>query len=331
MQTEHLFNVNDVFPSWWPNALGKFLSVMAEAFVLTYTDTTVSVVAGANDLASTIAVEGLWRFNEATVTRSHPGGSAGTYNIFVTAANNSVSGSTDSTNYAFGLAITATTPTIVGGSVDVFRLVGTCTWDGTRITSLTQTVGATPAQQSFPIVTSLPGSPIDGQVVRLLVDATQGIIWTLRYRSESGSSFKWEFLGGNPMVNDQGTGAVGGGSPTSGAYIVYGPSGGTWLTVPRNGKYILEHRVDFNIAATGSGLATVKIIVGGTVVHTPQWFLPANNGWSINVNRKLVLLSLTAGQTITTQAAYAQDAGPGATPLIQLTCGATYLTPVAIS
>lgn len=327
MQTEHAFNVDEVFPSWWPNAVGNFLSVMAQGFVLTSTDTTISVPAGANDQAATIAVEGLWRFNEATITRSHPGGAAGTYKVFVTSAANNVSGTSDSTNYAFGLAITTTTPTIVGGTVDVFRQVGTCTWDGARITSLTQTVGATPQQVSYPIVTSLPGSPIDGQVVRLLVDDTQGIIWTLRYRTESASANKWELLAGNPMVNDQGTGTVATGTPVSGAFMSYGS---TWLTAPRAGRYILEHKVDFNVAQSGDGLAQVKILGGATLLAEPQWEVTADDfGDSINVNRKL-LVTLTAGEAITTQAAFTLIGG-GSMPALTMSSGSMWLTPLAVS
>lgn len=47
--------------------------------------------------------------------------------------------------------------------------------------------------------TSLPSSPIDGQEVYYAADQTNGIIWHLRYRSGSSSSYKWEFLGGTEL------------------------------------------------------------------------------------------------------------------------------------
>jgi hypothetical protein len=45
-------------------------------------------------------------------------------------------------------------------------------------------------------VTVLPLSPFDGQVVDFLADDTNGIVWRLRYRVSSASSYKWEFVGG---------------------------------------------------------------------------------------------------------------------------------------
>lgn len=49
------------------------------------------------------------------------------------------------------------------------------------------------------LVTSLPVSPVDGQEIDLLVDATNGVRWRLRYRSASSSAYKWEHVGGSPM------------------------------------------------------------------------------------------------------------------------------------
>lgn len=49
---------------------------------------------------------------------------------------------------------------------------------------------------SAPLVTSLPSAPIDGQEIRYVADATNGIIWNLRYRAASSSAYKWEFIGG---------------------------------------------------------------------------------------------------------------------------------------
>lgn len=51
------------------------------------------------------------------------------------------------------------------------------------------------------LVTSLPTTPYDGQVIDFLADATNGIIWRLRYRAASASSYKWEFLGGSSLFS----------------------------------------------------------------------------------------------------------------------------------
>lgn len=147
MQEMHTFVRDEVLPSWWANSIQRFLSVGAAGFTLTKADAThLQVTASADEGAAVIAIAGLWRWVESTVTRAHPGGSAGTFDVFVTAVNNDIVSTpaafTDITNYAFALAILAhgSTPSIVPGTVDQFREIGSCEWDGTAITSVTQTV-----------------------------------------------------------------------------------------------------------------------------------------------------------------------------------------------
>src|SRR4030095_11342304 len=48
----------------------------------------------------------------------------------------------------------------------------------------------------IPLVSALPGSPFDGQEIYYLADATNSVIWHLRYRAGSSSAYKWEFIGG---------------------------------------------------------------------------------------------------------------------------------------
>ena len=51
--------------------------------------------------------------------------------------------------------------------------------------------------------TALPGSPVDGQEIYYAADATNGIIWHLRYRSAARSgSGAWEFLGGASLTSE---------------------------------------------------------------------------------------------------------------------------------
>lgn len=105
--------------------------------------TSIQVVAGATDAAAVLNVQGLWRLNEATVTRAHPGGGAGTYLVFATAAAQNITNSpapfTDHSVYTWDLQILPSgTPTIVAGVVDVFRLIGHVAWNGSAITGLSQ-------------------------------------------------------------------------------------------------------------------------------------------------------------------------------------------------
>ena len=60
-------------------------------------------------------------------------------------------------------------------------------------------------------VNALPGSPVNGQEVYYQAKGVvgesemekQGIVWHLRYRSGSASEYKWEFVGGAPLFNEQ--------------------------------------------------------------------------------------------------------------------------------
>lgn len=64
-----------------------------------------------------------------------------------------------------------------------------------------QIVGADGTSDFMPgTVTSLPGSPYDGQEIFYLADSTNGVVWHLKYRSASASAYKWEFIGGSSLV-----------------------------------------------------------------------------------------------------------------------------------
>jgi hypothetical protein len=52
---------------------------------------------------------------------------------------------------------------------------------------------------NIPLVTSLPASPVDGQEVYYVADATNGVIWHLRYRAAAPGSYKWEMVGGSGL------------------------------------------------------------------------------------------------------------------------------------
>jgi hypothetical protein len=50
------------------------------------------------------------------------------------------------------------------------------------------------------LYTSLPSNPIDGQEIRFLADAANGIVWHLRFRAVSPNTQKWEVIGGPPLI-----------------------------------------------------------------------------------------------------------------------------------
>jgi len=95
---------------------------------------------------------------------------------------------------------------------------------------------------NIPLVTSLPASPIDGQEVYYLADATNGVVWHLRYRAASASAYKWECIAGPPLYAVYATAEN---FPSSWS------SGNPAITVPRAGEYDIEWTADIN----GAGVA----------------------------------------------------------------------------
>jgi hypothetical protein len=75
-------------------------------------------------------------------------------------------------------------------------------------------------------VTTLPSSPADGQ--EIYYRPTTGVIWHLRYNAGSGSSYKWEAVGGQTPLYDYAPGAS---SVYSSAGTVSLPDGPS-LTLP---------------------------------------------------------------------------------------------------
>lgn len=81
-------------------------------------------------------------------------------------------------------------------------------------------------------VTALPSNPVDGQEIYYAADATNGVIWHLRYRAASSSSYKWEFVGGPPLFAFVATAQ----STTSGSYTALSTAGPS-VSLPLAGDY----------------------------------------------------------------------------------------------
>jgi microcystin-dependent protein len=125
------------------DATQEMLGAAAPGFLLDLADaTTIRLVAGEGNAQRSIAIEGKYRYARETVTRAHPGGAAGTYIAWATAAANRFTGpagpTLDQTDYRFALAITAgARPT----GVDLARDVASVEWDGSKITAIDHRVG----------------------------------------------------------------------------------------------------------------------------------------------------------------------------------------------
>lgn len=154
VKRHHAFIRDEILPSWWANAIQVPLSALAPNFhVRRLNATTLRVPAGAGSAVAAISIEGLWRWSEANVDVSHPGGAAGLYRVFATAVENDIVSTpdpnTDLTDYSFGLSIRpdGSTPNIVAGVVDVFTEVATVQWDGSAITAIAQSRNSVAAAQ----------------------------------------------------------------------------------------------------------------------------------------------------------------------------------------
>jgi microcystin-dependent protein len=102
-----------------------------------------------------------------------------------------------------------------------------------------------------PLVTSLPSSPADGQIVYYLADATLGLIWPLRYRAASASPYKWEAAGDCPPLYAESATLFTTASTTS-------VDTGNQVTVPLAGDYWLSHGTGM-LDNTGTGYAVTSI------------------------------------------------------------------------
>jgi hypothetical protein len=151
-----------------------------------------------------------------------------------------------------------------------------------------------------PIATSLPASPADGQEVYYLADATNGVIWHLRYRAGSSSAYKWEFLGGSPLESYSAANAqtVGAGSLWS-AQLSDG-TGIIQVALPLAGDYLAE----WNGMTGRSGAGTSQPGIGVWRPNAGEPNTPSNgyivvsstgNGAVYDVSGRSKLVGCTVG------------------------------------
>jgi hypothetical protein len=132
---------------------------------------------------------------------------------------------------------------------------------------------------TVPVVTALPAVTDidDGQEIAFVADATNGIVWKFKYRNASASARKWEFIGGQPLLAEQDTGAL----LTTAAYTAY--NGSTpQLTTPLQGDYLCQHGATLSEAVGTADIATVGISVDGAAPAALSETMAAQQGTSGN-------------------------------------------------
>lgn len=141
------------------------------------------------------------------------------------------------------------------------------------------------------LVTSLPGSPFDGQEVYFSADPTNGIVWHFRYRSASASTYKWEFVGGSPLFAEVSTNQ----NIAIGAGVVDPSTVGPTITVPRAGDYEITFSLEAQMSASGTAGGGVQ--VNGSYDSTTEVFAGVISSGSGTPNRTPVRRNVTTAAT----------------------------------
>lgn len=61
------------------------------------------------------------------------------------------------------------------------------------------------SQLNVPDHPTVPSLPFDGMEFNYVLSSTDGTVWKFRYRDASASSYKWEFVGGTPFLENEDT------------------------------------------------------------------------------------------------------------------------------
>jgi hypothetical protein len=123
-----------------------------------------------------------------------------------------------------------------------------------------------------------PGSPVDGQLWALPL--TGGGVWLFRYNAGSASTYKWEFVGGPPLVSAVSTTESVAGD---GGWHA-GPTDGPSVQVPRAGEYLPSASAMLSGTLTGTVVSLGIFIAGGAAPADPLFtsaHIPAANYYII--------------------------------------------------
>ena len=161
-----------------------------------------------------------------------------------------------------------------------------------------------------------PGSPVDGQVWIATAAGSNGEIWAFRYNSGSGSSFKWEFLGGSAIKSNVDTDENTGTAP----YIDLATAQS--ITLSRAGDYDVHFGCAVYTVTTPSTL-NVAITKSGVTQFDASVIVTANNV-EIDASRRRIY---TAAASDVLKMQYGTNGGAGAHFLKRWFC----VTPVRIS
>lgn len=244
------------------DATQEMLSGGASNFKITVlSDVALRVPAGVGEAQASISVDGRYRYRTTNEDRSHPGGAAGVYDLYVTAEDNNFTGvspNIDITNYSFSLAIVAAGAAPTG--VALSRLVGAVDWDGSKITGLRQFVGS--GDTTAPLTPTSPNANVTP--LRARAHAAQAAP-VLDLQTAAGASLLSLTAAGGLVVPGA-DGLVLSGSGGKDTLNLSSTVAGTGLAI---GGDVTLYRSAANVLSTDDSLAVgIDLTVAGTAAFT---------------------------------------------------------------
>lgn len=113
------------------------------------------------------------------------------------------------------------------------------------------------------VTSVLPTNPVDGQECYYLADATNGIVWHLKYRAASASAYKWEYVGGSALFV-KGAGATG--LAASAGFIAWTGRPFPDPVLPLAGDYQLEHGSRMWVGNPSGSNTQLQLFAGATAL-----------------------------------------------------------------
>lgn len=136
---------------------------------------------------------------------------------------------------------------------------------------------------------TLPTTPSEGQFFSLAVAA--GIVWNFRYNSLSPSTYKWEFIGGPPLIHEVATG-----EGTTNTFYSDLTTDGPTLTMPLAGEYLVNVSSRLGLTGATSDRSFVGLYVNGAL--NSETSIDLNTSWFGNLNLVRRVTISAVGQVV---------------------------------
>jgi hypothetical protein len=162
------------------------------------------------------------------------------------------------------------------------------------------------------IGTTFPSSPVDGQSYHYVADATNGVVWQFIYRAASASSYKWEFVGGAPLLATVNT-------PETTASTSYADptTPGPTVTTPLAGDYLVDAYVTGSHVSTAA--ATFTSFSVGASAASDDDSLRTDATTTAAPHRRILKAAVAAASAITMKYKVASGTGSFAYRTIAIT------------